>query len=82
MRVFADALNGSVYHFRDKTDLECDAVIHLRNGAYWYWRLCLSKKGRGICCSDLLSEGLILRNMVRNKYNTLADTNYKETEAA
>lgn len=34
LRVFADALNGTVYHFRDKTDLECDAVVHLRNGSY------------------------------------------------
>lgn len=34
LRVFADALNGSVYHFRDKSELECDAVVHLRNGAY------------------------------------------------
>ena len=24
----------SVYHYRDKTGLECDAVIHLRNGSY------------------------------------------------
>lgn len=34
LRVFADAINGKVYHFRDKTDLECDAVVHLRNGSY------------------------------------------------
>ena len=34
LRVFADALNGKVYHFRDKTGLECDAVVHLRNGFY------------------------------------------------
>ncbi len=34
LRVFADALNGSVYHYRDKEGLECDAVIHLRNGSY------------------------------------------------
>ena len=34
LRVFADALNGSVYHYRDKDNLECDAVIHMRNGAY------------------------------------------------
>ena len=34
LRVFADALNGKVYHFRDKTGLECDAVVHLRNGTY------------------------------------------------
>ena len=34
LRVYADALGGKVYHFRDKGGLECDAVIHLRNGAY------------------------------------------------
>lgn len=34
LRVFAEALNGRVYHYRDKTGLECDAVIHLRNGEY------------------------------------------------
>ena len=34
LRVYADALNGSIYHFRDKDGLECDAVIHLRNGSY------------------------------------------------
>ncbi len=34
LRVFAEALDGTVYHYRDKTGLECDAVIHLRNGSY------------------------------------------------
>lgn len=34
LRVFADALDGQVYHFRDRTGLECDAVVHLRNGSY------------------------------------------------
>ena len=34
LRVYADALNGNVYHYRDKDGLECDAVIHLRNGSY------------------------------------------------
>ena len=34
LRVFADALNGEVYHYRDKDGQECDAVIHLRNGKY------------------------------------------------
>ena len=34
LRVFADALNGNVYHYRDKDGQECDAVIHLRNGKY------------------------------------------------
>lgn len=34
LRIFADALNGNVYHYRDKSGLECDAVVHLRNGDY------------------------------------------------
>lgn len=34
LRVYADALNGQVYHYRDKNGLECDAVVHLRNGNY------------------------------------------------
>ena len=34
LRVYADALNGQVFHFRDKYGLECDAVIHLRDGRY------------------------------------------------
>ena len=34
LRIYADVLEGSVYHYRDKTGLECDAVIHLRNGSY------------------------------------------------
>ncbi|MDR0894776.1 MAG: DUF4143 domain-containing protein [Prevotellaceae bacterium] len=34
LRVFAGALDGEVYHYRDKSGLECDAVVHLRNGSY------------------------------------------------
>lgn len=34
LRVFAESLNGNVYHYRDKSGLECDAVVHLRNGQY------------------------------------------------
>ena len=34
LRVYVDALNGQIYHYRDKNGLECDAVLHLRNGNY------------------------------------------------
>lgn len=34
LRVYTELLDGNVYHYRDKSGLECDAVIHLRNGAY------------------------------------------------
>ena len=34
LRVYAESLDGSLYHYKDAQDLECDAVIHLRNGSY------------------------------------------------
>lgn len=34
LRVYADAIGGTVYHYRDKNGLECDAVLHLKNGKY------------------------------------------------
>ncbi len=34
LRVYADALDADVYHYRDRSGLECDAVIHCRNGKY------------------------------------------------
>ena len=34
LRIYTDYLDGTVYHYRDRNGLECDAVIHLRNGAY------------------------------------------------
>ena len=34
LRVYAEALDGKVYHFRDKNGMECDAVVHLRDGRY------------------------------------------------
>ncbi|QQA37363.1 DUF4143 domain-containing protein [Tuanshanicoccus lijuaniae] len=34
LRIYTDYLDGTVYHYRDKYGLECDAVVHLRNGSY------------------------------------------------
>lgn len=34
LRVYAEANDGNVFHYRDKNGLECDAVVHLRNGSY------------------------------------------------
>lgn len=34
LRVYADALDGKVYHYRDANGLECDAVVHLPDGSY------------------------------------------------
>lgn len=34
LRVYAESMDGRVYHYRDKSNLECDAVVHLKNGRY------------------------------------------------
>ena len=34
LRVYAEALDGRLYHYRDSDGLECDAVLHRRNGSY------------------------------------------------
>lgn len=34
LRIYTEALGGSVYHYRDKNGLECNSVLHLRNGKY------------------------------------------------
>lgn len=34
LRIYSELLDGNVYHYRDKSGLECDAVVHLRNGSY------------------------------------------------
>ncbi|MCF0194121.1 MAG: ATP-binding protein [Bacteroidaceae bacterium] len=50
LRVYADALGGTVYHYRDKNGLECDAVVHLRNGRYGLVEVKLGG-------DDLINEG-------------------------
>lgn len=50
LRVYADAIGGTVYHYRDKSNLECDAVVHLRNGSYGLIEIKLGGK-------DLINEG-------------------------
>lgn len=64
LRVFADVLNGDVYHFRDKTDLECDAVIHLRNGFYGLIEIKLGG-------DRLIEEGAENLKKLRDKIDTI-----------
>ena len=63
LRVFADALNGKVYHFRDKTGLECDAVVHLRNGSYGLIEVKLGG-------DKLIEEGAKNLKSLKNKIDT------------
>lgn len=34
LRIYAQTFDAKVYHYRDKDELECDAVIELRDGTY------------------------------------------------
>ena len=57
LRVYAESLDGNVYHYRDANGLECDAVIHLRNGSYGLVEIKLGG-------DKLISEGIDnLKNM-------------------
>lgn len=56
LRVFAQALDGEVFHYRDKTGLECDAALHLRDGNYGLIEIKLGgEKLISDCASTLLS---------------------------
>ena len=63
LRVFAEALNGKVYHYRDKNGLECDAVVHLRNGSYGLIEI----KFGG---DRLINEGVDALTELRDKIDT------------
>lgn len=63
LRVYAEALNGKVYHFRDKNGLECDAVVHLRNGSYGLIEIKLGG-------DDLINDGVATLKELASKIDT------------
>ena len=63
LRVFAEALNGKVYHYRDKSGLECDAVMHLRNGQYGLIEIKLGGQ-------SLINEGAATLNALAAQIDT------------
>lgn len=63
LRVYADALGGNVYHYRDKNGLECDAVIHLKNGKYALVEIKLGGH-------DLIEEGAATLSALAGKLDT------------
>lgn len=63
LRVYADALNGNVYHYRDRNGLECDAVVHLRNGSYGLVEIKLGG-------DDLINEGANTLKKLASKIDT------------
>ena len=63
LRVFADALDGQVYHYRDKNGLECDTVVHLRNGSYGLIEIKLGGE-------KLINEGVAALTELAGKIDT------------
>lgn len=63
LRVYAEALNGKIYHYRDKSGLECDAVVHLRNGQYGLIEIKLGGE-------SLINAGVRTLNQLENQIDT------------
>lgn len=63
LRVYAESINGNVYHYRDSSGLECDAVIHLRNGSYGLIEIKLGG-------DNLINEGANNLKKVASKIDT------------
>lgn len=63
LRVYADILDGKVYHYRDHSGLECDAVIHLRNGSYGLIEIKLGGEKQ-------IAQGVATLNKLSNKIDT------------
>ena len=61
--MFADPLDGELYHYRDKNGLECDAVLHRRNGTYGLIEIKLGGEG-------LIEEGAANLKSLAEKINT------------
>ena len=63
LRVYAESLDGKVYHYRDKNNLECDAVVHLRNGSYGLIEIKIGG-------ANLINEGAESLKTLSNKIDT------------
>ena len=63
LRVYAEANDGEVFHYRDKNGLECDAVVHLRNGSYGLIEIKLGGDSR-------IEEGAANPNELEKKIDT------------
>lgn len=63
LRIYAEVLDGNVYHYRDKSGLECDAIIHLRNGSYGLIEIKLGG-------DTLINEGVATLNKLAKNIDT------------
>ena len=63
LRTYADALDGELFHFRNAEGLECDAVLHRRNGTYGLIEIKLGG-------SELINKGAESLCRLSEKINT------------
>ena len=63
LRVYAESIGGTVLHYRDKSGLECDTVIHLKNGRYGLAEIKLGGQ-------KLIEEGVKNLQSLSNKIDT------------
>jgi len=62
LRVYAQANDGKVFHYRDRNDLEADAVIHLSDGRWGAIEVKMGSKG--------IESGVENLKKIRDKVNT------------
>lgn len=62
LTIYTQALNGEIRHFRDGNGLECDAVIHLKNGKYALIEIKLGGK-------ELINEAISTLTNLKKKIN-------------
>jgi predicted AAA+ superfamily ATPase len=63
LRVYMDVLSGSVFHYLDAGGLECDAVLHMRNGKYALVEIKLGGK-------ELLEKGAATLKKLASRIDT------------
>lgn len=63
LRIYANQMDGEVFHYRDAYGLECDAVVRLKNGDYALIEIKLGGKAEEAAASNLLKlEALLVSN--------------------
>ena len=70
LRIYAQSLDGDVFHYRDSNGLECDSVVHLRNGQYGLIEIKLG--GKKLIDEGVESLNKLASNIDFNKMNAPA----------
>ena len=68
LSIYTQSLNGEIRHFRDGNGLECDVVIHLKNGKYGLVEIKLGGK-------ELIEKGISTLTALKNR---IKQNNQKE----